>query len=90
MQVKFRDDFVGLTSLSIVLSHKLQLIIGWPTDLGKTQASFNTLQELSRTLVTHDMSFPCATFVKLLSSRTFVDTNHGDTDRPSTVAKRQD
>lgn len=67
----------------IPLAHDLQLIIRGPASLRKAQTSLDTLQVLPGDLVAQDMGL-LITLMQFLSSRTFVDTNHGNTNRPCT------
>lgn len=62
-------------------THQLPNILRRPPDLSETQASLNALQELSCNLITHHMSL--ITLMQLLSRTTLVNTNHSDTNRPS-------
>lgn len=62
------------------LSHELPHICWRPPHLGKGEAALYTLEELARDLVAHDMALLAV--VELLTSASFVDTHHGDSDGP--------
>lgn len=80
-------DFYVLARIytSQYLSHNLQLVVRRPAHLRKTETPFNTLEILASDLVAEDMRLLVAG-VELFASRPFVNTNHGDTDGPSTIS----
>ena len=66
---------------TLCLSHQLPQVFRWPSHLRESQTSLYTLQELSRNLITHNMTF--LAIVKFLSSTTLVNTNHSNSNGPS-------
>jgi hypothetical protein len=66
-------------------SHQLQLVIRGPPRLRKAQTPLDALQIFARYLIAHDMSRVFVVLMELLASRTLVNTNHGDSDRPCTT-----
>ena len=56
-----------------------------PPSLDEADTPFDTLEELSRHLIAHDMSLA---LVKFLSGRSLVDANHSDSNRPCAVCEQ--
>ena len=59
------------------------MVVRRPPHLCKAETPFDTLEILASDLVAENMRLLVAC-VQLFSSRPFVDTNHGDPNRPST------
>lgn len=65
-------------------AHQLQYVCRWPAHLREGETPLYALQELSRNLVSHDVTL--LSVMKLLARASLVDTNHGHTDGPCSLA----
>lgn len=69
------------------LAHQLSQIRWRPPHLRKGQTPLDALQNFARDLIAHNVAF--FSVVKLLTGTSFVDTHHGDTDGPRSLADAQ-
>ena len=73
--------------VNAVSAHQLTHVCRWPPHLRERQTPLDALQVLPRNFVAHHMAF--LAIVKLLTSATLVDTNHGHTNRPRCFANTE-
>lgn len=72
-----------------LLPHQLQLILRRPPRLRKTQTPLDTLQELPRHLIAHDMRRPLIALMQLLPRTALMDPHHRHANRPRRLADTQ-